>query len=214
MQKFSSQSVYFFFSLFSAFNQLVNEAAKCRYRSEKLFKCGSLVVRALCGAVGYGAPYHAQSSEACMAHTPDLKIVVPSGSMSAKGPLLGCIKERDSCFVLGPKVLYRSAVAEVPTEPYEYPSDKADVVQEGKDVTLVAWSAQSHVVSEAAKEAKERFGIDREIINFLSVLAWDKEAICKSVKKKGRLIVPHAARFTNGFGAEVAASVQDEGFFI
>jgi 2-oxoisovalerate dehydrogenase E1 component beta subunit len=107
--------------IFPAFDQIVNEAAKYRYRSGGTFDCGSLTIRAPCGAVGHGALYHSQSPEAYFAHTPGLKVVVPRGPNKAKGLLLACINDKNPCLVLEPKTLYRSAVEDVPLGYFESP---------------------------------------------------------------------------------------------
>lgn len=134
--------------IFPAFDQIVNEAAKYRYRSGGLFNCGSVTFRAPCGAVGHGALYHSQSPEAYFAHTPGLKVVVPRGPIKAKGLLLGCIKDPDPCLVLEPKVLYRAAVEEVPLDSYVSKIGIADVLKNGKDITLIGWGTQVHVLLE------------------------------------------------------------------
>lgn len=134
--------------------QIVNEAAKMRYRSGNLFDCGSLTIRAPCGAVGHGALYHSQSPEAYFAHTPGLKIVIPRGPNKAKGLLLACIKEKDPCLIFEPKTLYRAAVEEVPVAPYECQIGKADILRSGADVTLVGWGTQVHVLLEVMYTSK------------------------------------------------------------
>ncbi|XP_011705404.1 PREDICTED: 2-oxoisovalerate dehydrogenase subunit beta, mitochondrial-like, partial [Wasmannia auropunctata] len=115
--------------IFPAFDQLVNEAAKMRYRSGSMFDCGKLTVRAPCGAVGHGGLYHSQSPEAYFAHTPGLKIVVPRGAMHAKGLLLSCIDEPDPCIIFEPKTLYRIAVDDVPVADYKIEIGKAEIVR-------------------------------------------------------------------------------------
>jgi 2-oxoisovalerate dehydrogenase E1 component beta subunit len=117
--------------IFPAFDQLVNEAAKMRYRSGGEFDCGKLTVRAPCGAVGHGGLYHSQSPEAYFAHTPGLKIVVPRGPIKAKGLLLACIRDPDPCIIFEPKTLYRAAVEEVPVDDFVLPIGKADVLLQG-----------------------------------------------------------------------------------
>lgn len=129
-------------------HKIVNEAAKCRYRSGNLFDCGSLTIRTPCGAVGHGALYHSQSPEAFFAHVPGLKVVVPRGPNKAKGLLLASIADRDPCIVFEPKTLYRAAVEEVPTEYFHCEIGKADILRKGNDVTLIAWGTQVHVLSE------------------------------------------------------------------
>ena len=173
--------------------QIVNEAAKYRYRSGGLFNCGKLTIRAPCGAVGHGGLYHSQSPEAYFAHTPGLKIAVPRSPSVAKGLLLACIRDPDPCLFFEPKVLYRAAVEDVPMADYEIPLGKAEVVREGTDVTVVGWGAQVHLLARACKQAEEELGISCELIDLRSILPWDADAVEASVKKTGRLIVSHEA---------------------
>lgn len=198
--------------IFPAFDQIVNEAAKYRYRSGNLFDCGGLTIRATWGAVGHGALYHSQSPEAYFAHTPGLKVIIPRGPTKAKGLLLSCIRDKDPCIFFEPKILYRSAVEEVPVGDYELPLGKADVISNGEDVTLIAWGTQVHVMREVAQMAQERLGVSCEVIDLVSILPWDKETIIDSVKKTGRCIIAHEAPYTSGFGAEISAVIQEECF--
>ncbi|XP_053958473.1 2-oxoisovalerate dehydrogenase subunit beta, mitochondrial [Anastrepha ludens] len=198
--------------IFPAFDQIVNEAAKCRYRSGGLFDCGSLTFRAPCGAVGHGALYHSQSPEAYFAHTPGLKVVVPRGPIKAKGLLLACIRDPNPCIVFEPKTLYRAAVEEVPTGDYVSELGKAEVLRKGKDITLIGWGTQVHVLLEVAEIAKKELQLNCEVIDLVSILPWDRDTIYKSVKKTGRVIVAHEAPLTQGFGAELAASIQENCF--
>lgn len=164
--------------IFPAFDQIVNEAAKYRYRSGNMFDCGSLTIRAPCGAVGHGALYHSQSPEAYFAHTPGLKISIPRGPIKAKGLLLASINDKNPCLVLEPKTLYRSAIEEVPEAYYECELGKADVLREGKDVTLIGWGTQVHVLREVADRAKTELGVECELIDLVSILPWDIETVC------------------------------------
>ncbi|GAB0097545.1 2-oxoisovalerate dehydrogenase subunit beta, mitochondrial [Sergentomyia squamirostris] len=198
--------------MFPAFDQIVNEAAKNRYRSGNLFNCGSLTIRAPCGAVGHGALYHSQSPEAYFAHTPGLKIAVPRGPIMAKGLLLASIADKDPCIILEPKTLYRASVEEVPDAYYESPLGKADILKTGSDITLVAWGTQIHVLQEVAEVAKKQLGVNCEVIDLVSILPWDKQTVCNSVKKTGRVVIAHEAPLTCGFGAELAATIQEECF--
>jgi len=198
--------------IFPAFDQIVNEAAKYRYRSGNLFDCGSLTFRATWGAVGHGALYHSQSPESYFAHTPGLKIVIPRSPAKAKGLLLSCIRDQNPCIFFEPKILYRSAVEQVPTKDYMLPIGKADIMLEGSDVTLIGWGTQVHVLREVADLAQEKLGVSCEVIDLVSILPWDKETVFKSVGKTGRCIVSHEAPYTGGFGAEIAASIQEECF--
>ncbi|XP_072939922.1 2-oxoisovalerate dehydrogenase subunit beta, mitochondrial [Epargyreus clarus] len=198
--------------IFPAFDQLVNEAAKVRYRSGGQFECGGLTVRSPCGAVGHGGLYHSQSPEAFFAHAAGLKVVVPRGPITAKGLLLSCIQEKDPCIFLEPKILYRSAAEEVPVESYTLPLGKAQVLKEGDAATLIAWGTQLHVILEVAQMAEDKLGVKCDVIDLMSILPWDQETVCNSIKKTGRCLIAHEAPLTCGFGAELAATIQEECF--
>jgi len=197
---------------FPAFDQIVNEAAKYRYRSGGLFDCGSLTIRSTWGAVGHGALYHSQCPEAYYSHTPGLKVVVPRGPIQAKGLLLSCIEDPDPCLFFEPKILYRNAIEEVPKAKYLLPIGKAETLREGKDVTLVGWGTQIHVLLEVADMVKEHLGAECEVIDLQSILPWDVPAVAESVVKTGRLVVSHEAPLTSGFAAEIVSTIQKECF--
>lgn len=137
---------------------------------------------------------------------------MPRGPVQAKGLLLSCIKEKDPCIVLEPKTLYRAAVDEVPVDYFEYPLGKADVVRFGNDLTMIGWGTQVHVLQEVAELAKKEHDVNCEVIDLVSILPWDKETICNSVKKTGRVLIAHEAPKTCGFGAELSATIQEECF--
>lgn len=140
--------------IFPAFDQIVNEAAKYRYRSGNEFNCGKLTIRSPYGAVGHGAHYHSQSPEAYFAHTPGLVVVMPRSPVQAKGLLLSCIRNNNPCLFFEPKILYRIAEEEVPLEDYEIPLMKAEVIKEGKDLTIVAYGVQTRHARMAAALAE------------------------------------------------------------
>eukprot|EP00667_Euglena_gracilis_P014016 EG_transcript_14495 len=198
--------------IFPAFDQLVNEAAKYRFRSGGQFDCGGLVVRAPCGAVGHGGLYHSQSVESFFAHVPGLVVVSPSTPSEAKGLLLACIESPDPCLFFEPKALYRIAQEPVNPDYYTLPLGKARVVAEGRDVTLVGWGPQMLVLQKAAERAKAELGVSAEVIDLRTVMPWDKPAVEASVRKTGRLIVSHEENLTGGFGAEVCAAVTQSCF--
>lgn len=197
--------------IFPAFDQIVNETAKYRYRSGNLFNVGGLTIRSPYGGGISGGHYHSQSPEAYFAHTPGLKIVVPRNPYQAKGLLLSSIRDANPVLFFEPKRLYRASVGEVPEEDYELPLGQAEVVKEGEDVTLVAWGAQMDYLEKAAEMA-EKEGISCEVIDLRSILPWDVDTVAESVLKTGRLIVSHEAPHTNGFGAEIAATIQERCF--
>jgi len=198
--------------IFPAFDQLVNEAAKYRYRSGGQFDVGGLVVRTPYGAVGHGGLYHSQSPEAYFAHTPGLQVLIASNPVDAKGLLLAAVENDNPTLVMEPKWLYRSAVAEVPTGHYTTPIGKAVVEQEGTDITVIGYGAQMVVLSAAAAMAKEKHGISVELINLRSILPWDVETVTASVRKTGRAVVSHEAPRTCGFAAEVSSSIAEHCF--
>lgn len=197
--------------IFPAFDQIVNETAKFRYRSGSQFTCGSLTIRTPYGGGIAGGHYHSQSPEAFFAHIPGMKIVIPRNPYQAKGLLLASIRDDNPVLFMEPKRLYRASVGEVPEEDYELALGKAEIVKQGSDITLLAWGAQMEIIEQAAQMA-EKDGISCEVIDLRSILPWDVETVCKSVMKTGRLLVNHEAPLTGGFASEIASTVQERCF--
>jgi len=197
--------------IFPAFDQIVNEAAKYRYRSGDEFNCGGLTVRAPYGGGIDGGLYHSQSPEAYFCHTPGLKVVIPSSAYQAKGLLLAAIRDPDPVIFFEPKAIYRASVGEVPEGDYEIPLGVAEVVLEGSDITLVGWGAQMVQINKAAEMAAT-VGISCEVIDLRSLLPWDQQTVADSVTKTGRLLVSHEAPLTGGFAGEIAATIQEQCF--
>ncbi len=198
--------------MFPAFDQLVNETAKYRYRTGGEFNVGALTVRSPYGGGIAGGLYHSQSPEAYYAHTPGLKIVIPRDPYQAKGLLLSAISDPNPVLFFEPKKLYRTSKSDVLDTYYSLPLGVADIIQTGTDITIVAWGAQVEVIQKAAKMALEQDNISIELIDLRSILPWDIQTVTDSVKKTGRLIINHEAPITNGFGSEIAATVQLECF--
>jgi len=197
--------------IFPAFDQIVNEAAKFRYRSGNEFDVGKLTIRSPYGGGIAGGLYHSQSPEAYFAHTPGLKVVIPRNPYQAKGLLLASIRDDNPVIFFEPKRLYRASVGEVPIEDYQLPLGKAEIVQTGSDITLLAWGAQMEILQKAADLATND-GISCEVIDLRSILPWDIETIANSVLKTGRLLVSQEAPLTAGFASEIAATIQQECF--
>ena len=189
----------------------MNETAKWRYRSGGQFDVGTLTIRTPYGGGIAGGHYHSQSPEAFFAHCPGLKIVIPRDPYQAKGLLLASIRDKNPVLFMEPKRLYRASVSEVPEEDYELPLGKADIVQEGTDITLLGWGAQIEILQKAAEMALED-GVSCEIIDLRSILPWDVETVMQSVMKTGRLLINHEAPLTGGFASEIAASIQERCF--
>ncbi|PSJ44916.1 alpha-ketoacid dehydrogenase subunit beta [Zobellella endophytica] len=197
--------------IYPAFDQIVNETAKFRYRSGDQFNVGGLVIRTPYGGGIAGGHYHSQSPEAYFAHTPGLRVVVPRDPAQAKGLLLAAIACPDPVLFFEPKRLYRAAVGEVEEDYYELPLDQAEVLQAGTDVTVVAWGAQLEVVQKAVALAKNE-GISCELIDLRSIAPWDADTVAESVLKTGRLVINHEAPLTGGFAGEIAATIQQRCF--
>jgi 2-oxoisovalerate dehydrogenase E1 component beta subunit len=196
--------------IFPAFDQIVNEVAKYRYRSGGQFAC-PMVIRTPYGGGIRGGHYHSQSPEAHFVHTAGLKVVVPSNPYDAKGLLISAIRDPDPVIFFEPKRVYRAARGEVPAEPYQVPLGQAQVTREGRQVTVIAWGAMWHEAAQAAREA-EGEGIDCEVLDLRSLQPLDLDTIVASVRKTGRAVVVHEAPRTCGFGAELVALVQERCF--
>lgn len=210
--------------IYPATDQLISEAARIRYRSAGEF-CAPITVRAPCGGGIFGGQTHSQSVEAIFAHVCGLKTVMPSNPYDAKGLLISAIEDDDPVVFFEPKRLYngpfdghpdRPAVSwsqhkqsEVPEGYYTVPLGQAAIVRPGSAVTVLAYGTMVHVALAAAEEA----GADAEIIDLRTLLPLDIETIVASVKKTGRCVIAHEATRTCGYGAELAALVQEACFY-
>jgi len=207
-----------------AYDQIVSEAARMRHRSNGEFTC-PMVVRMPTGGGIFGGQTHSQSPEAIFTHVSGLKTVIPSNPYDAKGLLIAAIEDDDPVIFLEPKRLYngpfdghhelavtpwsKHEMGEVPEGHYTVPIGKANVVEAGSDLTILAYGTMVYVAQTAAREQ----GIDAEIIDLRSLLPLDLDTIVKSVEKTGRCVVVHEATLTSGFGAELAALVQQHCFY-
>jgi pyruvate dehydrogenase E1 component beta subunit len=189
-----------------AYDQVVNHVARIRNRSRHRFSA-PLVLRIPYGAGIGAAEHHSESWEAIYAHTPGLKVVVPSRPYDAKGLLHAAIADPDPVVYLEPIRLYRAVKEEVPDAEYAVPIGVTAVEREGSDVTLVAWGAMMRETRGAADTLAER-GVSAEVLDLRSLVPLDLETVLASVRKTGRLVVVHEAPRTAGFGAEVVAEVQ------
>ncbi len=194
--------------LYVCMNQLVSQAARMRFRSGGAFTC-PLVVRAPYGGGVRTPELHSDSLEGVFLQTPGLKIVVPSNPYDAKGLLASAIADPDPVLFLENIKLYRSFRQETPQEHYTIPLGKANVVQEGGDVSVFAYGAMVPVALEAAKKAQQEAGTSVEVIDLRTIWPLDEEAITASVEKTGRAIVVHEAPRAGGVGAEVTAIINE-----
>lgn len=197
--------------VYPAFDQLVNEAAKFRYRDGREGRhVGGLTVRMPCGGVGHGALYHSQSPESIFTHIPGLRVIMPRSPIQAKGLLLSAIASNDPCVFMEPKALYRAAVEQVPTASYTLPLSKAEILKEGTDLTLISYGHPLYTCNAAIEKAEKDLGVSIELIDLRTVYPWDKDCVLQSVRKTGRCIVVHESMVSAGIGAEISASIQED----
>jgi pyruvate dehydrogenase E1 component beta subunit len=192
-----------------AFDQLVNHAARYRTRSRGAITI-PLTVRVPVGGGIHAPELHSDSPEAIYAHHPGLKVVMPSTPHDAKGLLLAAIRDPDPVMFFEPKRIYRAFREEVPDEDYTIEIGKAKVLSEGEDITVVSWGAMVHECNKALDELPEDVSV--ELIDLRSIYPYDLDTIAESVQKTGRCVIVQEAPKTCGFGAELAAAIQEECF--
>jgi 2-oxoisovalerate dehydrogenase E1 component beta subunit len=193
--------------IFPAFDQIVSEAAKLRYRSGGQYTA-PMVIRTPYGGGIRGGLYHSQSGEAYFCHTPGLKVVIPSTPYDAKGLLLASIDDPDPVLFLEPKALYRSTKGEVPEGKYKVDLSTLRTVREGKSVTVFCYGAMVPVAQKAADQAAEK-GIETLIVDLRTLLPLDEEGVLDAAKMTGRVVVVHEAPRFCGFGAEISALIAE-----
>jgi pyruvate dehydrogenase E1 component beta subunit len=202
------------FSGFSylAFQQLESHAARMRWRSRGAFHV-PMVLRTPYAAGVRALEHHSESREAYYAHTPGLKMVIPSGPRTARALLLSAIRDPDPVVFYEPKSIYRSFREEVPDEEETMPLGKAQVVQEGSDLTMISYGAMLRPTLEAADRLAEEDGVEAEVIDLLSISPLDHETFAESVRKTGRAVVVNEAPRSFGPAAEVVARLVEESFW-
>ncbi|HEX7951308.1 MAG TPA: alpha-ketoacid dehydrogenase subunit beta [Candidatus Limnocylindrales bacterium] len=193
-----------------AFNQLVNEAARMRYRSNNGFGV-PMTVRAPYGGGVHGALYHSQSVEAFFAHVPGLKVVIPSTPHDAKGLLRTAIRDDDPVLFFEHKKMYRSVRGEVPDSDYTIPLGQAAITRPGSQITVIGYGLMAHYALEAAELVADE-GIDVEVVDVRSLRPLDKATILTSVQKTGKAMVVYEDNRFLGYGAEIAAIIAEEAF--
>ena len=209
--------------IYPAYDQIVSEAARLRYRSAGDFTA-PLVIRTPYGGGIFGGQTHSQSPEALFTHVAGLKTVIPSTPYDAKGLLISAIEDDDPVLFLEPKRIYngpfdgyhdrpvspwsKHKASDVPEGHYTVPLGKAAVVREGSDVTVLAYGTMVHVALASVADS----GLDGEVIDLRTLVPLDIETIVNSVKKTGRCVIVHEATHTSGFGAELSATVQENCF--
>jgi pyruvate dehydrogenase E1 component beta subunit len=194
--------------IYPAYDQIVSELAKMRYRSGGEYPA-PVVIRTPVGGGIRGGHYHSQSPESLFTHIAGLQVVCPSNPIDAKGLLASAIRGEDPVIFMEPKRVYRASKADVPEGEYLLPIGQAKVVREGAQVTVLAWSAMVHTALEAADKGAAQ-GYDLEVIDLRTLAPFDIDTILASVLKTGRVVVVHEAPRTSGFGAELAATIQEK----
>jgi pyruvate dehydrogenase E1 component beta subunit len=196
--------------IYPAVDQLINEAAKYRYRSGGEFVC-PMVVRVPVGGGIHGGHYHSQSPESMFINASGLKVVCPSNPYDAKGLLIAAIRDNDPVLFFEPKRVYRALKMDVPEGEYTVELSQAKVVREGQHVTCVTWGAMLFEALAAAEEVRAQ-GIEVEVIDLRTLWPVDTETVVASVKKTGRLLVVHEAPRACGFGAEMITQICERAF--
>jgi 2-oxoisovalerate dehydrogenase E1 component subunit beta len=196
--------------IFPAFNQILSEAARMRYRSNNGFGV-PMTIRAPYGGGVHGALYHSQSVEAFFSHIPGLKVVIPSTPYDAKGLLRSSIRDDDPVLFFEHKKMYRSVRGDVPETDYVVPLGKAAITHSGTRITVVAYGLMAHHALEAADVVAEE-GISVEVVDLRTLRPIDKETVLDSVRKTGKCLIVYEDNRFGGYGAEVAAIVAEEAF--
>jgi len=210
--------------IYPAYDQIVSEVARLRYRSAGQF-CAPMTVRTPYGGGIFGGQTHSQSPEALFTHVAGLKVVVPSNPYDAKGLLISSIEDDDPVIFLEPKRIYngpfnghhdrpltpwsKHPASETPKDYYTVPLGEARTIRQGAQVTVLAYGTMVHVSLAAVEET----GIDAEIIDLRTLWPVDIGAITTSVRKTGRCVIVHEATRSSGFGAELSALVQERCFY-
>ena len=191
--------------IYPGFNQIISHAARMRTRSRGVYSCPIVIRAPYCGGIR-ALEHHSESMEALYAHIPGLKVVIPSTPYDAKGLLISAIRDPDPVLFLEPKRVYRAIKEEVPEEEYVVPIGKAKVVQEGTEVTIIAWGA---MVREAQK-AIEQIDVSCELIDLRTISPIDTETLINSVKKTRRCVIVHEAPRSGGLAGEISAQIMEK----
>ncbi|MBM3232322.1 alpha-ketoacid dehydrogenase subunit beta [Candidatus Pacearchaeota archaeon] len=195
--------------IFPAIDQLVSHASRMRNRSRGRFTT-PILIRCPIGGGIKALEHHSDSPETYLVHTPGIKVVIPSGPYEAKGLLISALREKDPVVFFEPKKIYRAIKEEVPGEAYAIPLGKANVIKEGKDVTLIAYGAWVKTAKEAIEKLKS---IDVELIDLRTISPLDTETIINSVKKTGKCVIVQEAPKTLGLASEIIARINERALY-
>jgi len=196
---------------FQCFHQIENHAARYRMRTQGRFHC-QMVVRMPYGGGVRALEHHSESEEQFYAHIPGLKMVIPSGPRNARGLLVAALRDPDPVIFFEHKALYHAAKEDVPDEIEALPLGRADVVRQGRDLTIIAYGAMVRVAREAAETLAGEDGAECDVIDLLTISPLDRGTIVASVQKTGRAVIVHEAPKSFGPGAEIGASIVEGAF--
>lgn len=191
--------------VYGGYDQLISHASRLRTRTRGTLTC-PMVLRTPYGGGIRALEHHSESMESIYAHTPGLKVVIPSRPYDAKGLLISAIRDPDPVVFMEPKRVYRAIKEEVPEEEYEIPLGKANIVEEGTEATLITYGAVLRTCLQAVSEMEESI----EVIDLRTIYPLDEEVIINSVKKTGRAIIVHEGPKTCGVGAEISARINEK----
>lgn len=194
-----------------AFDQIEQNMSRMRNRTRGRYTI-PVVLRAPYGGGIRAVEHHSESREAYWVHTPGLKVVIPSGPRNARALLAASIREDDPIIFYEPKAVYRAFREEVPVEPEVMEIGKANIVNEGNDITLISYGAMMRPCGEAVAELKEEHNINVELIDLLTISPMDTETLCTSVQKTGRCVIVHEGQRTCGVAAEIIARLNEVAF--
>lgn len=197
--------------MFPGLDQILSHVARYRYRSRGRYTVPIVVRMPFGGGVNL-LEQHADSPEAILVHATGVKVIIPSTPSDAKGLLLSAINDPDPVFMMEPIKLYRSLKEAVPTGDYRVPLGKLRKVQDGKDVTVIAWGGMVEVANLAATAALKS-DIHVDLLDLRSLMPLDLDGILESVEKTGRVVIVYEAPLTSGFGAEVSALIAEHGLY-
>jgi pyruvate dehydrogenase E1 component beta subunit len=200
--------IQFIAFLYPALDQIMNHLGRMRNRSRGRFTC-PLVIRTPYGGGIHPPEHHSESCEAILVHTPGIQVVVPATPYDAKGLLISAMRSPDPVLFMEPTRMYRAVRQEIPDELYTVPLGEARVVQEGTDVTVIAWGAMLHAALQAAEQLSAE-SMSLEIIDLRTLSPMDVSTIITSVAKTGRAVVVHEAPRTCGLGAEIVAQINEK----
>ncbi len=194
------------------FHQIENHASRYRWRSQGRYHVPMVLRTPFSGGVR-ALEHHSESRESYYAHTPGIKMVIPSGPRNARSLLISAIRDPDPVIFFESKALYRAFREEVPEDEETLPIGKSQIVRQGSDLTMISYGAMMRPTLEAASELERNDGVQAEVIDLLTISPLDDETFVRSVKKTGRAIVIHEAPRSFGPGAEIAARLVEKAFF-